>query len=215
MNKIEFTLRINPIEKRMLPFEIHAVPAHVRDLEPACAWFRDSFREAEDLTLDDAEASRLILFTPVHDNLGPQTDSKKGFPPPIGFHQGCVQLQAHKVEHGRSCGTDPWENDPLSSEDNCRAGSDHRILAEKRKSSLNARQVTGLVINNRNHLFHWQAAEKRPSAALPSFLVVAAYVVYASLLGISGALHLDVFDQPAKELPKSSPLVSDTLKLYD
>jgi hypothetical protein len=37
---------------------------------------------------------------------------------------------------------------------------------------------------------------KRPSAAFPSFLVVAAYVKYASLLCDSGALHLSIFEQP-------------------
>jgi hypothetical protein len=31
--------------------------------------------------------------------------------------------------------------------------------------------------------------------------------LYASLLGISGALHLDVFDQPAEQVFFSDPLV--------
>ena len=55
-----------------------------------------------------------------------------------------------------------------------------------------------------------QAAEKRPSAALPSSFVVAAYSEYASLLRISGALHLGIFEQPAKSFlfqkPKSKML---------
>jgi hypothetical protein len=42
---------------------------------------------------------------------------------------------------------------------------------------------------------YWQAAEKRPSAALPSSFVIAAYVKYASFLRISGALHLSIFEQ--------------------
>ena len=42
----------------------------------------------------------------------------------------------------------------------------------------------------------YQAAEKHPSAALPSSFVVAAYAKYASLLRISGALHLGIFEQP-------------------
>ena len=37
---------------------------------------------------------------------------------------------------------------------------------------------------------------KRPSAALPSSLVAQRTKKYASLLGMSGALHLDIFDQP-------------------
>jgi hypothetical protein len=40
------------------------------------------------------------------------------------------------------------------------------------------------------------ADEKHPSAALPSPFVAAAYLVYASLLRESGALLLDIFDQP-------------------
>jgi hypothetical protein len=43
-----------------------------------------------------------------------------------------------------------------------------------------------------------QAVEKRPSAAFPSSFVVAAYVQHASLLRISGALHLGIFDQPER-----------------
>jgi len=41
-----------------------------------------------------------------------------------------------------------------------------------------------------------EAVGKLPSAVLPSSLVTAAYVMYASLLGISEALHLDIFHQP-------------------
>jgi hypothetical protein len=44
-----------------------------------------------------------------------------------------------------------------------------------------------------------QAAEKRPSTALPSFLVPAAYF-YVRLLGISRALYLDIFEQPAHQV---------------
>jgi hypothetical protein len=44
----------------------------------------------------------------------------------------------------------------------------------------------------------YQAAEKHPSAALPSFFGVAAYNKYTSLLRMSGALHLGIFEQPEK-----------------
>jgi len=44
----------------------------------------------------------------------------------------------------------------------------------------------------------YQAAEKRPSAALSSSFVVAA-PEGASLLRISGALHLAIFEQPDKK----------------
>jgi len=43
-----------------------------------------------------------------------------------------------------------------------------------------------------------QAVEKCPSAAFPSSFVVAAYKKYASLLRISCALHLGIFDQPER-----------------
>jgi hypothetical protein len=45
-----------------------------------------------------------------------------------------------------------------------------------------------------------QADEKRPSAALPSSLVIATYCMYDSFLGISGALHLNIFHQPVQIL---------------
>jgi hypothetical protein len=45
---------------------------------------------------------------------------------------------------------------------------------------------------------NYQADEKRPSAALPSSLVNAVPSRYAFFLRISGALHLDIFDQPQK-----------------
>ncbi len=41
-----------------------------------------------------------------------------------------------------------------------------------------------------------EAVQKRPSAAFPSSFVVATYYKYDSLLRISGALHLDIFEQP-------------------
>lgn len=41
-----------------------------------------------------------------------------------------------------------------------------------------------------------QAVEKRPSAALRSLFVIAAYQKYASFLTTSRALHLRVFEQP-------------------
>jgi len=44
-----------------------------------------------------------------------------------------------------------------------------------------------------------QAVEKRPSAAFPSSFAVQRTSKYASRLRISGALHLDIFEQPAKE----------------
>jgi hypothetical protein len=40
--------------------------------------------------------------------------------------------------------------------------------------------------------------EKRPSAALPSSIVNDVPSRYALFLRISGALHLDIFDQPGK-----------------
>jgi hypothetical protein len=45
----------------------------------------------------------------------------------------------------------------------------------------------------------YQAVEKRPSAALRSSFVTAAYGKYASFLMIVRALHLDIFEQPAKK----------------
>jgi hypothetical protein len=51
------------------------------------------------------------------------------------------------------------------------------------------------------HSVHgWQAVEKRPSAALCSSLVFAAYEKYASFLMILRALHLNVFEQPVKKI---------------
>jgi hypothetical protein len=46
--------------------------------------------------------------------------------------------------------------------------------------------------------YNSQADEKRPSAAFSSSFVAAAYIQYASLLRISDALHLGIFDQPVK-----------------
>jgi hypothetical protein len=43
----------------------------------------------------------------------------------------------------------------------------------------------------------YQAVEKRPSAAFPSSFAVQRTRKYASRLRISGALHLDIFEQPA------------------
>jgi PAS domain S-box-containing protein len=43
-----------------------------------------------------------------------------------------------------------------------------------------------------------EAVGKRPSAALPSSLVTATYFKYASFLGISEALHMDIFHQPLR-----------------
>ncbi len=51
----------------------------------------------------------------------------------------------------------------------------------------------------------YQDAEKRPSAALPSSFGVAAYVQYASLLGISGA--------PAERDPRS--WLAETLGIFE
>jgi len=42
-----------------------------------------------------------------------------------------------------------------------------------------------------------QVAEKRPSAALPSSFVVAAYFTVRLTPQDSGALHLGIFEQPA------------------
>jgi len=44
-----------------------------------------------------------------------------------------------------------------------------------------------------------QAVEKRPSASFPSSFAVQRTQKYASRLRILGALHLGIFEQPAKE----------------
>jgi hypothetical protein len=64
----------------------------------------------------------------------------------------------------------------------------------------------GLPMTDQVNLCHGspscQAVEKRPSAALllpaSRSFVVAAYIKYASLLRISGALHLGIFEQPER-----------------
>jgi hypothetical protein len=56
----------------------------------------------------------------------------------------------------------------------------------------------------------YQPAEKRPSAAFPSSFVVAAYnQVRLIPQGYSGALHLGIFEQPAKnEFFSNLPMLS-------
>jgi hypothetical protein len=52
-----------------------------------------------------------------------------------------------------------------------------------------------------------QAAEKGPSAAFRSPQLTAAYNSYASFAGISRALHMDLFEQPALQRVISPPLI--------
>jgi hypothetical protein len=56
-----------------------------------------------------------------------------------------------------------------------------------------------------------QGAQKRPSAALPSSFLVAAYKEYSSLVWISGALHLSISKYPAIEF---SVNLQQTLQIH-
>jgi hypothetical protein len=59
-----------------------------------------------------------------------------------------------------------------------------------------ARRRAEMYVEEPGVIFSCQTAEKRPSAAFLSSFVVAEYIQYTSLLRISRALHLGIFERP-------------------